>query len=332
MTGRVEQWAQHRGVRQRSDHNDDLAPSPPRSIQATLGDRGGDLRKENEDAVEQGPDRDAERDRVHGALSSRHGVVATAGVDKHHCRDRAAEHHQAVAADAAAEVCEHRVRREDGAADQTGRVLSKLTNRGLAAQVSLSTAKATADATGNFTIYGVGPGEQVQVAADGYTTTGFDVPSNRVLSAVLYPTVSTELAYDLPGIETLWRDFTASWGPGGRAGSAASWAFVLAHDYPRMDANCVKAAALFSANAARGYTETYTLDVASVRRFNNWVVSFGGVVNDIPFGRTYVMNLTNGFSDGTASETHEVHVALYNGQPRMFVDCSADGHTRIGPG
>jgi hypothetical protein len=214
----------------------------------------------------------------------------------------------------------------------TGHVRSTLTSRGLKAQLSLATAKATADANGNFTMYGVGPGDHVQVAADGYTTTGFDVPNHRVLSVVLYPTVSTERAYDLPGIEALWRDFTASWGTGGRAGSTANWAFVLAHDYPHMGANCVKAAAIFPVNTPRGYAESYTLDVGSVRRFNNWLVSFGGDVNDIPLGRTYVMNLTTSFTDGTPSRTNEVHVALYNGQPRMFVDCSADGQSRIGPG
>jgi hypothetical protein len=138
----------------------------------------------------------------------------------------------------------------------TGRVRSMLSNRGLEAQVSLSTSKATADANGNFTMYGVGPGDHVQVAADGYTTTGFDVPNNRVLRVVLYPTVSTELAYDLPGIQALWRDFTASWASGGRAGSAANWAFVLAHDFPRMGANCVKAAAIFPPNTPRGYAES----------------------------------------------------------------------------
>jgi len=175
----------------------------------------------------------------------------------------------------------------------TGRVRSTLTARGLRASVSTPTAEATIDANGDFTLYGAGPQDHVLVAADGYTTTGFDVPNNRVLSVVLYPTVPTERAYDLPGIEALWRDDTSSWGSGGPAGSTANWNFVLSHDYPRMGGDCVKAAPLFSANTPAGYAEKYTLDVASVRRFNNWIVDFGGDINDIPIGRTYVMNLTS---------------------------------------
>jgi hypothetical protein len=151
------------------------------------------------------------------------------------------------------------------------------------------------------------------------------------------PTTTTAphpLVEDLPLIRAHWRAYSDAW-----ARPDSGLAFLVAHNYPGVDANPTPEAydACMTSDGAYPYTlwsEEAILDPDTVEPDPTWAMPDGPLGGVVLEGRTYIMtvnfNIQTDMDFPPRSGLAEVHVTVRDGQVFHFIPCfPAEGRNRV---